>query len=66
MDWKKGSISRSAHSSEVTTVDFCIGSHVKSLVYKTPVNTDEKVVARIVLAFDDIRERRQLFQRFAE
>lgn len=50
----------------MTPIDFCIWGHIKSLVYETPVNTDEELVARIILAFDDIRERPQLFRRIRQ
>lgn len=61
-----GPISWPARSPDMTPLDFCIWGHIKSLLYATPVNTEEELVARIILAFDDIRERPQLFQRIRQ
>lgn len=43
----------------MTAIGFYIWGHMKSLVFETPVNTEELVTQSIVM-FDDILERPQL------
>ncbi|KAJ4438333.1 hypothetical protein ANN_14275 [Periplaneta americana] len=42
---------------------FVFGDHIKSIVYERPIDKAEELVARIVLAFDDLRNRPQIFRR---
>lgn len=46
-----------ARSPDLTPLDFCIWGHVKDLVYETPVENQEELVARIILAFDDLKAK---------
>lgn len=56
-----GPIAWPPRSPDMTPLDFFVWGHVKSLVYETPVNNVEELVARIILAFDDIREHPAMF-----
>lgn len=55
-------IARPAHTPDTTPVDVCIWGHTKSVVCETPINVEEKLLARIVLTSDDICERPLLFR----
>lgn len=44
-----------ARSPDLTPLDFYLWGHVKQIVYATPVDTTEELLARIILAFDEIR-----------
>ena len=45
-----------ARSPDLTPLDFYLWGHVKKIVYETKVDTVEELLARIILAFDEIRE----------
>lgn len=60
---RAGPIAWPARSPDMTPADFCVWGHIKTIVYETPVDTVEELVARIILAFDDLRDRPQIFRR---
>ncbi|KAJ4433430.1 hypothetical protein ANN_15689 [Periplaneta americana] len=52
-----------ARSPDLTPLDFFLWGYVKSLVYETPVETEEDLRARILAACDNVRTKPGLFQR---
>ncbi|KAJ4443847.1 hypothetical protein ANN_05634 [Periplaneta americana] len=61
---RAGPLAWPARSPDMTPVDSCVWGHIKSIVYETPIDTAEQSVARIILAFDDLRNRQQYFEGF--
>jgi len=45
-----------ARSPDLTPLDFYLWGHVKKIVFETEVDTVEELLARIIIAFDEIRE----------
>ena len=60
-----------ARSPDLTCLDYFLWWYIKSLVYETPVNSAENLVARITAAADEVRDtpgilanvRSSMFQR---
>ena len=50
----------------LTPIDFCLWGYIKSLVYETPVETEEELIARIVAAFDKVRNTPGIFARIRQ
>lgn len=55
-----------ARSPDLNPLDFYLWGHMKSLVYATPVASEEDLIARIAVAAGDIAEKRGVFQRVRE
>ncbi|GBL77704.1 hypothetical protein AVEN_152923-1 [Araneus ventricosus] len=53
-------------SPDINPCDFFIWGHFKSLVYATPVNTPEDLIARIIVAEADIKSIPGIFERVRE
>ena len=45
-----GSIAWPAHSPDLTPLDYFLWGHIKSLVYETPVDSEEELLARVMAA----------------
>ncbi|KAJ4439433.1 hypothetical protein ANN_07557 [Periplaneta americana] len=60
---RAGPVAWSARSPDMNPVDSCVWGHSKSIVYETPMDTTEELVARIILSFDDLRNRPQIFRK---
>ncbi|GFV18868.1 uncharacterized protein TNCV_4757551 [Trichonephila clavipes] len=56
-----GPINWPARSPDLSCLDFSPLGHMNSLVYASPVDSDEALVARIVVVAGDIREMPGLF-----
>ncbi|GFX69960.1 uncharacterized protein TNCV_2099781 [Trichonephila clavipes] len=56
-----GPVNWPARSPDLSCLDFFLWSHMKSLVYASPVDSDEALVARVALVAGDIREMPGVF-----
>ena len=56
-----GPVDGPPRSPDLTSLDFIVWGHLKSLVYETPVNSCEDLIARIVAAAGKIRETPDVF-----
>ena len=56
-----GPVAWPPRSPDLTSLDFFLWGHLKSLVYETPVMSREDLVARIVAAAGEIRETPDIF-----
>ncbi|GFX56869.1 uncharacterized protein TNCV_3566411 [Trichonephila clavipes] len=56
-----GPVNWRARSPDLSCIDFCLQAHMKSLVYASPVKSDEALVARIAVVAGDIREMPGVF-----
>ena len=52
---RRGPISWPVRSPDLNTLHYFISEYLKSLLFETPVETDMELVARIVAAYDFIR-----------
>ncbi|XP_066600142.1 uncharacterized protein [Prorops nasuta] len=50
-------------SPDLTPLDFFLWGHVKSLVYVTPVETENQLIERIVTSFDEVMNTPGIFDR---
>jgi hypothetical protein len=57
-----GSINWPARSPDLTPLDYFLWGHIKSLVYETPVDTEEDLVARIADACGRVQEMPAIFE----
>ena len=53
-------------SPDVTPLDFCVRAHLKSSLYETPIVSEEDVVARILVAADQLQHKYGVFQRMRD
>ncbi|GBM72035.1 hypothetical protein AVEN_89792-1 [Araneus ventricosus] len=60
-----GTVAWPPRSSDLNPLDFFFWGHMKSLVYQTPVDSAEDLVARIVVAADKINTTPGIFERVA-
>ena len=51
-----GPVAWPPRSPDLTPLDFFLWGHIKSLVYETPVPDEETLLARILVASDEVRE----------
>src|SRR5258705_1336501 len=51
-----GPVAWPPRSPDLTSLDLFFWGHMKNVVYETPINTEEELVARIVVAAESIRE----------
>jgi hypothetical protein len=58
---RNGPVSWPARSPDMTPLDLFFWGHMKSLIYETPVESEEDLVARIAVASADIAEMPGLF-----
>lgn len=58
-----GPVNWPARSPDLTCLDFCVWGYMKSLVYETPVDSEEELVARIVVATGEVREKPDIFKK---
>ncbi|GFT91410.1 uncharacterized protein TNCV_4285661 [Trichonephila clavipes] len=58
---RDGPVNWPARSPDLFCLDFFLWSHMKSLVYTSPVDSDEALVARIAVVAGDIREMPGVF-----
>ncbi|GFT54691.1 uncharacterized protein TNCV_958751 [Trichonephila clavipes] len=56
-----GPVNRPACSPDFSCLDFFLSGHMKSLVYASPVDSDEALVARIAVVAGDIRKMPGVF-----
>lgn len=56
-----GAVSWPPRSPDLTPLDFFLWGHVKSLVYETPVETEQDLIGRITAAFENIQNEQQMF-----
>jgi len=56
-----GAVSWPPRSPDLTPLDFFLWGHVKSLVYETPVETEQDTIGRITAAFEIIQNEYQIF-----
>jgi len=56
-----GAVSWPPRSPDLTPLDFFLWGHVKSLVYETPVETEQDLIGRITAAFEIIQNEYQIF-----
>ncbi|GBN09587.1 hypothetical protein AVEN_211233-1 [Araneus ventricosus] len=63
MQWigRGGSVLWPARSPDLTRLDYFLWRYVKSLVYETPVNSAEDLVARIAAAARKVRDTPGIF-----
>jgi len=62
-----GPVEWPARSPDLTPVDFFfLRGYIKSLVYETPVDSEEELIARVVAAFDVVRNDPGIFARVRE
>ncbi|KAJ4444586.1 hypothetical protein ANN_06382 [Periplaneta americana] len=61
-----GPVSWPARSPDLTALDFFLWSYGKSLVYETPIDTEEDLRARILGACDNVRTKPGSFQRLRQ
>lgn len=61
-----GPIAWPPRSPDLTSLDFFLWGHLKSLVYETPVENHQDLVARIVVAADKIKENPAMLARVRE
>lgn len=54
---RRGPVAWPARSPDLTPLDFFFWGQMKTSVYETPVNTELELVARIVAAAEDIKEK---------
>ncbi|KAJ4441947.1 hypothetical protein ANN_11811 [Periplaneta americana] len=57
---------RRARSPDLAALDFFLRGYVKSLVYETPVDTEDDLRARILAACDNVRTKPGLYQRIRQ
>lgn len=57
-----GPVAWPPRSPDLTPPDFFLWGHLKSLVYQTPVDSDEELLARILAACDEIRDTPGIFE----
>jgi len=50
-------------SPDLTLMDFFVWDHIKALIYKTPVDSKEGLIVRIVVAAETIRQQPGIFER---
>ena len=53
-------------SPDLTPLDFYLRTHMKSLVYETPVESQMDLVARVAVAAGDIAQDRRMLSRLQE
>jgi hypothetical protein len=58
-----GPMSFSPRSLDFTLNDFFLWGHIKALIYTTPIDSEEGVTARIVVAAATIRQQTGIFER---
>ena len=58
-----GPVGWPARSPDLNPLDFFLWGHLKSLVYKTPVETNEDLLARVLAGCDEIRNMPGIFER---
>ena len=63
---RRGPVNWPARSPDLTPLDFFLWGHMKSVVYETTVDSEEDLIARIVVAAGDIAEKREVFERVWE
>lgn len=63
---RRGPVPWPPRSPDLTPLDFFLWGHVKSIVYRTPVDTVAELRARIVAAFERVRTTPGIFQRVQE
>jgi len=56
-----GAVSWPPRSPDLTSLDFFLWGHVKSLVYETPVETEQDLIGQITAAFEIIQNEYQIF-----
>ncbi|GFS78266.1 uncharacterized protein TNCV_3172211 [Trichonephila clavipes] len=56
-----GPINWPARSPDLSCLDFFLWRHMKSLIYASPVDSDEALVARIAVVAGDIQEMPGVF-----
>ncbi|GFU60264.1 uncharacterized protein TNCV_4249611 [Trichonephila clavipes] len=56
-----GPVNWPARSPDLSCLDFFLWGHMKSLVYSSPVDSDEALVVRIAIVAGDIREMPGVF-----
>ena len=49
-------------SPDLTPLDFFLWGYVRSLVYETPVESEEDLVARIIAAFEKVQNQSGIFE----
>ncbi|GBN74072.1 hypothetical protein AVEN_168703-1 [Araneus ventricosus] len=52
-----------ARSPDLSCLDFFLWGHLKSLVYESPIDSDEDLVARISVAAGDVGEMPGVFEK---
>ncbi|GBM63120.1 hypothetical protein AVEN_215625-1 [Araneus ventricosus] len=52
-----------AHSPDLSSLDFFLWSNLKSLVYESPINSGKDLVARISVAAGAVREMPGVFEK---
>lgn len=60
-----GPVNWPARSPDLNPLDFYFWGHMKSLVYSTPVESDEDLVARVVAAAHEIKDKPELLEKVA-
>ena len=48
---------------DLTSVDFFLWGHIKALIYTSPVDSEEDLIARVVETAVTIRQRPGIFER---
>ena len=56
-----GAVSWPPRSPDLTSLDFYLWGHVKSLVYETPVESKQDLIGRITAAVEIIQNEDQIF-----
>ncbi|CAH1957620.1 unnamed protein product [Acanthoscelides obtectus] len=56
-----GAVSWPPRSPDLSSLDFFLWGHVKSLVYETPVETEQDLIGRITAAFEITQNEYQMF-----
>ncbi|KAJ4449343.1 hypothetical protein ANN_00741 [Periplaneta americana] len=57
-----GSIGWSALSPDLTPLDFCVWGHLKSLVYETPIESEDELIAQVLAAADSLQHMPEVFE----
>ena len=62
----RGPIAWPPRSPDLTPLDFCMWGHLKSSVYETPFVSEKDLVARILVAADQLQHKYGVFQRMRD
>lgn len=58
-----GPVAWPARSPDLSSIDFFLWGHLKALVYETPIDSDEDLIARLSIAAATVRETPGIFEK---